>query len=145
MHEVISQQPQIGVWAEIHEQLKFETLLSDLSGRFVNLPAEQIDGEIQHAQRKICKCLAIDHSALWQSSPDIPWMLLLTHLYRDPKLPPAPDRMDGDRIFRGRKRSSLGRRLSALKTLPTFRPKRPLTRSTGRSIVLNQFWRSHYG
>jgi formate hydrogenlyase transcriptional activator len=99
MHEVISQQPQIGVSAEIHEQLKFETLLSDLSARFVNLPAEQIDGEIQHAQRKICKCLAIDHSALWQSSPDIPWMLLLTHLYRDPKLPPAPDRMDGDTYF----------------------------------------------
>ena len=99
MREAISQQSQIGVSEEIREQLKFETLLSDISARFVNLPADQIDGEIEEAQRKICECLGIDHSALWQSSPDVPRIFLLTHLYRDPKLLPAPDRMDGDTYF----------------------------------------------
>jgi len=99
MHEVISQKSQIGVPAEIREQLKFETLLSDISARFVNLPADQIDAEIQLTQRKICECLGIDNSALWQSSPDEPRIFLLTHLHRDPKLPPAPDRMDGDTYF----------------------------------------------
>ncbi len=99
MHEAISEQPQIRVSAEIKEQLKFETLLSDISGRFVNLPADQIDGEIQLTQKKICECLGIDNSALWQSSPDVPRIFELTHLHRDPKLPPAPDRMDGDTYF----------------------------------------------
>ena len=99
MHEVISQQPPLGMSSEIHEQLKFETLLSDISAHFVNLRADQIDGEIQQAQKEICECLGIEHAGLWQSSPDAPRILLLTHLHRDPSLPPAPDRMDADSYF----------------------------------------------
>ena len=99
MHEVTSQQPPLGVSLEIHGQLKFETLLSDISARFINLPADQIDGEIQLTQKKVCECLGIDHSALWQRSFDAPHILFLTHLFRDPKLPPAPDRMDADTYF----------------------------------------------
>ena len=30
---------------ELKERLRFETLLTDISAHFVNLPAEQIDGE----------------------------------------------------------------------------------------------------
>ena len=32
---------------ELEERLRFETLLADISARFVNLPAGQIDGEIR--------------------------------------------------------------------------------------------------
>ena len=32
---------------ELEERLRFETLLTDISARFVNLPADQIDGEIK--------------------------------------------------------------------------------------------------
>ena len=50
----------------LEERLKFETLLAELSVRFVNLPADRIDGEIQDAQRRICEFLDLDRSSLWQ-------------------------------------------------------------------------------
>jgi formate hydrogenlyase transcriptional activator len=99
VHETISQQLHMGVSTAIQEQLKFETLLADISAHFINLPADQIDREIEHAQKRICECLGIDHSALWQGSHDAPHTLILTHLFREPKLPPAPDRPDADTYF----------------------------------------------
>ena len=32
---------------ELEERLRFETLVTDISARFVNLPADQIDSEIK--------------------------------------------------------------------------------------------------
>ena len=49
---------------ELEERLRFETLLTDISARFVNLPADQIDGEIEDAQRRICEFLNLDRSSL---------------------------------------------------------------------------------
>ncbi len=51
---------------ELEERLRFETLLAEISARFVNLPADQIDSEIEGAQRRICEFLNLDRSALWQ-------------------------------------------------------------------------------
>ena len=53
----------------LEERLKFETLLAELSARFVNLPADQIDGEIEDAQRRICEFLNFDRSFLGQVFP----------------------------------------------------------------------------
>lgn len=64
----------------------FEALLTDISARFVNLPASEVHREIEDAQRAICECLEIDHSSLWQVTPDDVDQLLLTHLYRAPDL-----------------------------------------------------------
>ena len=63
--------------AKLEERLQFETLLADLSSRFVNVPPDQVDREIAEAQSSICECLGIDHSALWQASPDDPKNYLL--------------------------------------------------------------------
>jgi len=52
----------------LKERLKFETLLAELSAHFVNLPADQLKGEIEGAQRRICELLDIDRSTLWQIS-----------------------------------------------------------------------------
>jgi hypothetical protein len=38
---------------ELEEQLRFETLLAEISTHFINLPADQIDGEIEGTQRRI--------------------------------------------------------------------------------------------
>ena len=35
----------------LEERLKFETLLANMSMRFVNLPADRLDGESEDAQR----------------------------------------------------------------------------------------------
>ena len=99
MSETISQEPALAVAAELGEQLKYETLLADVSASFVNLPADQIDGNIENAQRRICECLGIDHSSLWQGSQGDPGILLLTHFHRDAGLPPPPDRMQAEVYF----------------------------------------------
>ncbi len=57
------------IHTELEERLRFETLLAETSSRFVNLPADQIDGEIEDAQRRICEFLTLDRSALGQVFP----------------------------------------------------------------------------
>ena len=76
---------------EPDELLPFESLLADISTLFINLPADQIDNEIVTAQRRICKLLDIDRSALWITSEDDPQKLLLTHFHHLPGLPSLPE------------------------------------------------------
>jgi formate hydrogenlyase transcriptional activator len=84
---------------QLEERLRFETLIADLSSRFVNVPADRVDREIEDAQRAICECLGIEHSSLWQASESDPHESVLTHLYRDPDLRPAPERMASTEFF----------------------------------------------
>ncbi len=66
---------------DLEERLKFETLLTDLSARFVNLPSDQVGSEIQHAQRRIVEALDLDRSGLWQRSGREPDSLHLASHY----------------------------------------------------------------
>jgi transcriptional regulator with GAF, ATPase, and Fis domain len=66
---------------EAEEQLRFERVLNEISGRFVNLPAEQVDSEIMDAERRICELLGLDISAIWQWSSGPPGVFVLTHYY----------------------------------------------------------------
>ena len=81
------------------DQLQFETLLSNLSARFVNVSAEQVDSEIEDAQRRVCECLGLDLSALWQWSSETPHFMTLTHLYSPPEGPSRPQRIDAQESF----------------------------------------------
>jgi len=69
---------------EAEEKLRFETVLAEISGRFVNLPADRVDSEIMEAERRICKLLGLDISAIWQWSSGPPGVFVLTHYYRFP-------------------------------------------------------------
>ena len=60
------------------KQLAFETLLADLSARFINLPANQVDGKIEEAQKQICEALDLDRSTLGQVQGD---RFTVTHLW----------------------------------------------------------------
>jgi formate hydrogenlyase transcriptional activator len=84
---------------ELLERLRFETLIADLSLRFVSVPADRVDREIEFAQGAICECLGLEHSSLWQTSAQNPDELVLTHLYRNPELPPPPTRMRAKEFF----------------------------------------------
>jgi PAS domain S-box-containing protein len=84
---------------ELRERLRFETLLSDIAARFVSVPADGLDEMIELAQRDICLCLGVEHSSLWQAMPEDPGVLRLTHLFRDPALPPPPIRADARELF----------------------------------------------
>ncbi|MCK7497240.1 MAG: hypothetical protein MZW92_45215 [Comamonadaceae bacterium] len=76
---------------QLEGQMKFETLVAEISTRFVNLPVDQIDSEIEEAQRRVCEFLGVDLSVLWQWSDEIPRILTLTHLYRPLGGPPPPN------------------------------------------------------
>jgi formate hydrogenlyase transcriptional activator len=83
----------------LEERLRFETLLAELSAHFVNLPADQIDSEIEDAQRRICELLDVDRSTLWQVCEGEPGTLLLTHIHQPPGSTSPPDRMNAMDFF----------------------------------------------
>jgi len=80
--------PEGSLQAQLEERIRFETLLADLSARFVGLPAEALDREIEEAQRRICETLGLDRSTLGQPSQDgVPQF---THAWAIPGCMPAP-------------------------------------------------------
>ena len=84
---------------ESERRLSFETLLADLSARFINLPVDQVDCEIEDAQRRICECLDLDLCSLWQFSMKTPRIITLTHFYRPLGGPPPPEPMYAHEYF----------------------------------------------
>jgi len=65
----------------LENRLEFETLISDLSSRFINVPPSDVDHEIKDAQRRVCELLGIDLAVLWQWSSAAPGVLTPTHVY----------------------------------------------------------------
>ena len=84
---------------EYEERLRFETLLAELSARFINLPADQIDRDIEDAQRRICEFLDLDRSTLWQVSEGDQGTLLLTNIHQPQEIPSPPPRMNAREFF----------------------------------------------
>ena len=80
-------------------RLRFETLLADLSARFVNLPSATVNTAIEDAQRRVCECLDLDISLLWQISPDHPGSMIVTHRHLPPGIPPLPEVFDCKESF----------------------------------------------
>jgi formate hydrogenlyase transcriptional activator len=76
--------------SSIEERLQFETLLADLSTKFVNLPADKIDMEIETALQRITEALNIDRCSVAQFTDDRN-KLRVTHAYAVPGVTPMPD------------------------------------------------------
>ena len=68
---------------DLAQRLRFETVLSDLSARFINLPADQVDSEIEAGLRRLVECLGLDRSTLFQRSEDEK-TLVVTHGWATP-------------------------------------------------------------
>ena len=77
-------------------RLEFETLISDLSARFINLPGGEVDGAIKDALRRVCEFLAIDYAVLWQWSAAAQDAITPTHAYpaEEGSRPPGPLRQE---------------------------------------------------
>ena len=71
------------------EQLKFETMLAEISARFISLPADQLDGRIGEAQKRICETLGLDRSGLAQISAENN-KLVITHSWAADGFEPLP-------------------------------------------------------
>ena len=52
------------IQAELEDRLRFETVLAELSARFVKLPPERVDQEIEDALRRLVAALQVDRTAL---------------------------------------------------------------------------------
>jgi PAS domain S-box-containing protein len=84
----------------LSELLRFERLISDLSSRFINLPADKVGEEIENAQRRICEALDVDLSDLWEATSETEAPLILTHFYSAQEgLPPPMLGMIGQEYF----------------------------------------------
>ena len=92
----------------LKEQLKFETLLVNISARFVNLPADRIDGEVEDALRRICEYLDLDRATLWQVDAGESGRLLLTHFHQIPGIQQPAKRMIARNFFPWTSRKVLG-------------------------------------
>ena len=73
----------------LENRLQFEMLISGLSARFINLPATEVDGQIEDGLRQVVEFLNVDRSSLWQFSEDGTRLHLL-NLFAMPGLPPTP-------------------------------------------------------
>ncbi len=85
--------------ASVEERLTFEGLLTEISARFVNLPADRMDSKIEDAQRRICELLEIDRSTLFQVPEAEPGTLLLTHAHHPAGSPLPPERFNAEKFF----------------------------------------------
>jgi formate hydrogenlyase transcriptional activator len=79
---------------ELEKRVRFETLLAETSARFVNLPADKVDGEIRGAQRLMCEFLDLDRSSLGQVSEREDGAVPLTHIHQ-PQGSKLPEGLDG--------------------------------------------------
>ena len=85
------------VASDVAERLRFEALLSDLAGGFINLEPAQVDRAIEDCLRHIVEALGLDRSTLFQSSGGD---LVATHL-GGPGQKPLPEDAGTGRTFRG--------------------------------------------
>ena len=57
--------------APVHDPMQFDRLLAELSARFINLPAAEVDGAITDALRTIVELLGVDRSQLVRFRPGV--------------------------------------------------------------------------
>jgi PAS domain S-box-containing protein len=91
--------PQANGSGELEARLRFEEVLAELSSKFIHLAPDELDREIEEAQRRVCECLGLDVSTVWQVSPENPRLIRLTHLYRPLGGSPTPEQMDAREYF----------------------------------------------
>jgi formate hydrogenlyase transcriptional activator len=83
----------------LQSQIQFEQLVADTAARFVNLPVERIDNEIEDSQRRICQFLDIDRSTIWLASQNDSHKTTLKYIYQPSERPQIPKKLDGLSLY----------------------------------------------
>jgi signal transduction histidine kinase/ABC-type uncharacterized transport system substrate-binding protein len=85
---LVEQRKRRRVQLALDERLRFEAMLSDLSADFANLPAGEVDAEIEAWLKKLTEFLGVDRSMIMVFSENGK-SLSVTHLYSAPNAPIA--------------------------------------------------------
>lgn len=72
----------------LEERLQFEQLLLDLSARFVNIPPDRVDSEIESGLKEILEFFQVDRCALLRLSGKTSWQI--THIASSDDVSPVP-------------------------------------------------------
>ncbi|MGH7492602.1 MAG: sigma-54-dependent Fis family transcriptional regulator [bacterium] len=75
--------------ASLQERLQLQELISDISAILVNLPASEVDGQIERGLQRIVECLGVDRSGFADFSEDRK-ELRQTHSYAVPGIERSP-------------------------------------------------------
>lgn len=86
--------------AELEARVRFEALLAEIAARFVSLSADEVIGEIEEAQRRLCEHLGFDRSSLFQfAGANQRSPFLLRHLHQPKEAAVPGPAMDGRSWF----------------------------------------------
>jgi PAS domain S-box-containing protein len=116
--------------AALEDRLRFESLLTELSARFIHVPVEQTDSEIKEAQRRVCECLELDSCSLWQVGVDNPTYIPLTHIHRPPGGAPIPEGINAGEYLPWTTRQVLSGHIIACSSLEELPPAADRDRQT---------------
>jgi formate hydrogenlyase transcriptional activator len=84
---------------QLEERLAFESLLAEISARFISLPVDQVEEQIRKVQGSICGLLGYERSSLWLMSDADRETLQLMHIYPLREGAPSPEWMDAKEFF----------------------------------------------
>ncbi len=73
----------------VQGQLQFEYFITELSAKFINLPVEEVNEQIENGLKLVVTALEVDRSSLFQLSEDGTEMLV-THSFAQKGLEPTP-------------------------------------------------------
>jgi len=115
----------------LQQQLEFETLISDLSSRFVNLSSDEVDGEIEFALRRICETLGGGRVIQKKWSRADPDVILPTHIHQGDGGPRPSEPMRQDQ-YPWARRQLLAGRLVVVSSLEEMSAEAAVDRETCR-------------
>ena len=112
--------------------LEFETLISELSARFIHLPPGEVDRGIEEALQRVCGLLDLDLAVLWQWSHAAADVIAPTHVASAVGPPPTlePMRQEDYPWYR---RQMLAGRVVAFASLDELPPEAAVDRASGRA------------
>ena len=113
--------------------LEFETLLADISTRFINLTPGEVDLGIEGALRQVCELLGIDTAVLWRWSDESPGVILPTHFYYAHEGMQPPERMSQELFPWFAKRMLAGHQV-AIASLDELPAEATVDRESGRLL-----------
>ena len=82
---------------EIKKQLEFERLISNLSSRFIKLPAEEINSEIKYALKQVAEFFGVENCSIYRIFPEGKTIEIVDAYASKGRVP--KDRMDTSHMY----------------------------------------------